>query len=272
MNTIAVLLSIYKNDNSLYLTESIESILRQTYQDFLILIGVDGPVGKSLEDVLVKYEKNDKIEVVKFNENRGLACVLNDLIECAKAKNINYLARMDADDIALPDRFEKQLIFLLQNESIDVVGGAITEIDGEGNLKNKTVKYPETPEQCRAFFSKRDPLAHPTAFFRFRYFDKVGHYYRPNYRKNQDTMLWFDGFKAGCLIANISDVVLKFRTTDDFFKNRRNGLKRAVQYFKDRLTIIRELGYGFDAKLFNVLIFIVTISPAWIKKLAYKLR
>lgn len=272
MNTIAVLLPIYINDNPSYLTESIESILQQTYQDFLILIGVDGPIEKNLENVLSDYDNNDKIEVVRFEQNRGLACVLNDLIKYAKDKDLYYLARMDADDIALPDRFEKQMGFLLKNESIDVVGGAITEIDGDGKLKNKTVTYPDSPEKCRAFFSKRDPLAHPAVLFRFRFFEKIGHFYRPDYRKNQDTMLWFDGLKAGCLIANISDVVLKFRTTDDFFKKRRNGLKRAVKYFKDRSMIIRELGYGLDAKIFNVLIFVITISPTWIKKLAYKLR
>lgn len=130
---------------------------------------------------------------------------------------------MDADDISLPDRIEKQICFLNEHPEIDVVGGAINEIDEEGCESGKTIVYPATPTECKKFFAKRNPLAHPAVLFRKSFFDKIGHCYRPEYRKNQDTMLWYDGLMHGVNIANLPNVVLKFRMTEALFKKRRNG-------------------------------------------------
>ena len=130
---------------------------------------------------------------------------------------------MDADDISLPDRIEKQICFLNEHPEIDVVGGAINEIDEEGCESGKTIVYPATPTECKKFLRKRNPLAHPAVLFRKSFFDKIGHCYRPEYRKNQDTMLWYDGLMHGVNIANLPNVVLKFRMTEALFKKRRNG-------------------------------------------------
>ncbi len=269
---IAVLLPVYMNDDANFLRQAVESIIFQTRKDFVILIGVDGPVTETVENYLKLLNEHSDINVTWFKENRGLACVLNDLITIAKTKKCTYYARMDADDVAETKRFELQTAFLDNHPDVDVVGGAIEEIDGNGKLKGKRVEYPLTHEECRRFFRYRDPLAHPAVMFRARYFGKVPSGYRNEYRKNQDTMLWFDGFMNGCVFANLSDIVLNFRVTDDFYKSRRNGWARAKKMLKDRLVMNKALNYDMSANLFAVAMFCMTVSPSWVKKLLYKIR
>lgn len=269
---IAVILPVYKKDKVEYLSRSIESIVMQTYSDFHVFVGVDGPVGEDLISFINLIDEQNKVTVVWYNENRGLACVLNDLLDICIKEGYEYIARMDADDISENTRFEKQVTYLDSHPQIDVVGGAIDEIDEKGNSRNKRIVYPETPEECRAFFAKRNPHAHPAVMFRMSFFDKLNSKkYRPEYRQNQDTMLWYDGMMAGTQHANIPDVVLRFRMTDTMFKKRRNGWAFAKKQFKDRLMINKGLGYGFGADVYGFAMFCMLISPAWIKKIAYRI-
>ena len=245
MEKIAVILPVYKNDKVDYLGKAVESILYQTCRYIHLYIGVDGPVGVDLKNSLEVIDRQSCVSIEWFPENRGLACVLNDLLDICFKEGYEYIARMDADDISITDRFEKQMAYLEKHPEIDVVGGAINEIDEEGKFRKKTIIYPEGPVECRAFFSKRNPHAHPAVLFRKSFFDKLnGKKYRPEYRQNQDTMLWYDGMMAGTRHANIPDVVLNFRMTNAMFKKRRNGWAFAKKQYKDRLMINKGLGYG----------------------------
>lgn len=266
---IAVLLPVYKADNPHYIKQSINSLLQQTYERIKIYIGVDGPVSIEINKTLESVG-DERVRIIHFGQNRGLAMVLNDLISFACKDDCDYYARMDADDVSLFDRFAKQALFLDQNPEVDVVGGAIEEINENSINTGKQVFYPETNAQCRNFFRYRDPLAHPAVMFRKRYFEKVKGY-RPEYRKNQDTMLWYDGFLNGCVFSNLNSIVLKFRVTSDFY-NRRNGWKRAKQMLRDRLRINKDLKYDVTADLFAYAMFLMTISPNFVKKILYKIR
>ena len=269
METIAVLLPVYKKDNPAYFVKSLNSVLNQTYTDIKVLVGVDGPVEGELAETL-SASNDERIKVIYFKENRGLACVLNDLIAEARQLDCQWLARMDADDICVPTRFQAQYDFLQQHPDVDVVGGAIEEIDGTDHRNGKLVQYPLTHEECRKFFRYRDPLAHPATFFRMRYFDKAKGY-RPEYRKNQDTMLWYDGFLNDCVFANLPETVLYFRVAPDFY-SRRNGWKRAKQMMTDRMTINKALDYDISANIFAFCMFCMTISPTFFKKFLYRIR
>ena len=271
MHTISVLLPVYNNDKPDFLVQSLNSVLNQTYKGIKIFVGVDGPIGKDLECCLREYDKLDNVSVQWFPENRGLAVVLNNLLDITFDKGYEYIARMDADDICTPDRLEKQIAYLKVHPEVDVVGGAITEIDEEGNEKGKIIVYPKTPKECYQFFARRNPHAHPAVLFRKRFFEKAGCKYRPEYRQNQDTMLWLDGMKAGTQHANVPDVILKFRFTDSLFKKRRNGWSFAKKQLKDRKAINKTLGYGFGATLFGYMMFVMLISPSWVKKIAYRI-
>jgi len=268
---VAVILPVYKKDEVEYLSKAIESIVMQTYREFHIYVGVDGPVGEEIKDFFKLIGEHKKISIIWFEENRGLACVLNDLLDICFKEGYEYIARMDADDISELSRFEKQVAYLDKHPEIDVVGGAISEIDEYGKSRQKKIIYPESPTECRAFFSKRNPHAHPAVLFRKSFFDKLnGKKYRPEYRQNQDTMLWYDGMMAGTQHANIPDVVLNFRMTNAMFKKRRNGWAFAKKQFKDRLMINKGLGYGWKADVYGFAMFCLLVSPVWVKKIAYR--
>lgn len=267
---IATILPVYKNDKVPYIKLSFDSILNQTYGNIHLYVGVDGPVGKDLKACLQEYEKDERISVEWFKENRGLAIVLNDLLDICFKAGYEFVARMDADDISMPNRIEKQMAFLQTNPDIDVVGGAIEEIDENSNSKGKTIVYPEGPKECYEFFSRRNPHAHPAVLFRKSFFEKAGCKYRPEYRQNQDTMLWLDGMSKGTKHANLQDVVLRFRFTNSLFKKRRNGWVFAKKQLHDRKIINKTLGYGFGATVFGYMMFCMLVSPPWVKKIAYK--
>lgn len=270
-NRIAVILPVYKNDKVDYLSKAVESILYQTYRNIHLYIGVDGPVGDDIKGSLEVIDRQECVSIVWFPENRGLACVLNDLLDICFKEGYEFIARMDADDISRTERFEKQMRYLDAHPEVDVVGGAINEIDEEGKNRGKVIVYPATPSECREFFSRRNPHAHPAILFRKSFFNKMdGRKYRPEYRQNQDTMLWYDGMMAGTLHANIPDVVLNFRMTNAMFKKRRNGWSFAQKQFKDRLMINKGLGYGCKADIYGFAMFCMLISPVWVKKIAYK--
>ena len=268
---VIVLLPVYRQDSPTYLRLSVESMLRQSYQPLHVLVGVDGPVEDELEQCVRSYGHNEQVTILCFEQNRGLAAALNDMIRWAQEQGYTYFARMDADDISVPERIELQMNYLLAHPEIDIVGGATNEIDENGNDRNKINHYPLTPEACFRYFAKRDPLAHPAVLIRQSYFDKAGCLYRPEFRKNQDTMLWFDGLKNGAKIANVEEVVLNFRVNNDFFTNRRNGYAFAKGLLDQRRIINRELHYGIVAWFYAYALFLFRISPVWLKRLLYKI-
>ena len=261
---VSVIMANYNTPKE-YLEAAIDSVLQQTYCNFEFIIVDDGSTNDSIS--VIESYSDDRIILIKNEKNFGLTRSLNiALSRC----NGEYIARMDADDVSLHDRLEKQMAFLEDHPEVDVVGGSIDEIDENGNRRGKIIVYPDTPDACRSFFAKRNPHAHPAVLFRKRFFEKTGCKYRSEYRQNQDTMLWYDGLMAGTQHANIPDVVLRFRMTDSLFKKRRNGWSFAKKQFKDRMMINNGLGYGWKADVYGFAMFCLLISPAWIKKIAYR--
>lgn len=267
---IAVIMSLYKNDILDYVKLSIDSILEQTYDDFDFYIQIDGEI-RSDVDTYLKSINDKRLKIYYRRDNKGLAYSLNELLALIRPYDYTYIARMDADDISLPNRFHKQVEYLEMNPMVDMVGGAINEIDADGNDRGKVTKYPTDSDDCKAFFAKRNPVAHPTVLFRRSFFNKTGWAYPMDYIRNEDTRLWHEGYKNGCVIANISDVVLHFRMTDSMFENRRRGVKFAKSQLELRKQIKRDLGYGFSAELYAYATFLLMISPSYIIKLAYKI-
>jgi hypothetical protein len=172
--------------------------------------------------------------------------------------------------LLIQSELKKQLAYLESHPEVDMVGGAINEIDENGNNRGKITCYPCAPDDCRAFFAKRNPVAHPTVMFRRSFFEKAGWAYPTDFMRNEDTRLWHEGYMHGCVIANIPDVVLNFRITESMFTQRRNGKEFAKSQLELRKLIKKDLGYGFMADAYAYAMCLLMISPSWILKLAYK--
>ena len=261
-------MSIYHKEKPHYFDRCMQSIWdEQTRKPDEIVLVEDGPLTDELYAVVDRWEKKLGVVLlrVSLQVNGGLAKALNQGLEVCTGECI---ARMDTDDIAIPERFEKQLAFLEQHEEIDVVGTYIREIDENEHVVKELVKFPLTHDELYAFFAKRDPLAHPTTMFRRSFFDKVGNY-RDDLHLAEDTLLWYDGFRMGCRFANMDFVGLNFRRSRDFY-GRRANMRKTIELLKYRLLHInRDLHYGLKADLYAIAYFGISIAPSAIKKILY---
>lgn len=197
---ISVVMSVYNGEK--YLVEAIESILNQTYENFEFIIINDGSKDNSVE-IIKDYMKTDNRIVLIDRENKGLPYSLNEGINIAKGE---YIARMDADDISLPTRFEKQIKYMEENK-LDVCGSYI-KLFGD-NTKEQIVKYPINHDDIKFRLLFMSSLAHPTAILKKQIFGKVK--YRDDYKVAQDYQLWCDVVNANFKIGNIPEVLLNYR-------------------------------------------------------------
>ncbi len=157
---VSVLMSVY-NEPIEWIQEAIDSIIHQTFTDFEFIIVNDNPKRKELAtSLVVNAEKDNRITVISNAENIGLTKSLNIGLKHCKGK---YIARMDADDISLPQRFEKQYSYMSFHTEIGVCG-TFAEMFGQ---KNAIWKVPVKHEDCAIFYET--PFIHPTVFIRKKY-------------------------------------------------------------------------------------------------------
>jgi hypothetical protein len=260
-------MSVYWGDGPEKVQEALESLYHQN-RAIDIFVQCDGAIGPKMKDLLEKEKKDGRIHYLGFREeNRGLATSLNDLLDIVLRQNYTYIARMDGDDISMPDRITKQYDFMQSHPDVDVVGGAIEEFSDDGSYR-KVVRYPLSHEAMFRFFKKRVPLAHVTTFFRRTFFEKAG-LYPTKSSTNEDTLMWMKGFQEGCRFANIPDVLVRVRISSQFF-SRRGGMKKAWSDLRDRVEVIQALGYNFIAYLYALALFVINISPSIVKRYLYK--
>lgn len=245
----SVLMSVYRNDKREYVEETIKSIWdNQTLKPDEIVMVVDGPIPEDLADYVKKVSANDSIKVYWQKENQGLGKTMaNGVLKC----NNELIARMDSDDIALPNRFEKQVEYLKGNPDISIVGGQISEfIDTPENIVGYR-RVPLSPDECRAYYRDRDPLNHVTVMFRKSDILAAGNY--QHWHLDEDTFLWGRVLKCGFKIANLPDVLVNVRSGKDMYA-RRGGWK----YFKSDTAILkwkRQNGFlSFERYLYNYLV------------------
>lgn len=263
---LAVLMSVYKNDKLFFFKESVESILKQTFSDFVFYIQCDGEITKECVDFLLDL-KDSRVITRMRNENKGLAYSLNELLAIVINEDYEYVARMDADDVAVADRFEKQLFYLDNNLEVDCLGTWAIEID-EDSKEYFRKKMPITHNECLKMFEKRDCLIHPTVMFRNTYFEKAGLYPLDTYF-GEDTIMWAKGFYNGCRFANLPEYLLHFRLDKTFFE-RRKGWKHAKSIFSLRQKVNKMLGYGFKADIYAFLYSTTKLMPSFILNFIYK--
>jgi len=238
--SLSVLMSVYHKDKPAFLDTAIASVCENQSQkpDEMVLVE-DGPLGEDLLRVIAAWKKKlgESMTILQNQENEGLAKALNKGLSHI---NTDYIARMDADDVSCPERFEKQIAFLECHPEISIVGGSIREFNNSNSCLAERY-YPLTNEEALRYICKASPLAHPAVMMRRDLFSIGGLRYNENTHSNEDIELWFKVLCAGYKIANIDDVVLNFRMEEDVYKRR--SRKKAWREFLIYMGGIRHL-YG----------------------------
>ena len=205
--TVSILMSVYNNDR--FLSAAIDSMLCQTFTDFEFLILDDGSTDRSAE-ILRSYAAQDARIRLTRRENRGLTRSLNELLSQAQGE---FIARMDADDIALPDRLARQVEFLQNSPQIVCVGTAQDWIDEDGDKLHHWQPTGDNAELQALMLSGQNHLCHPSALIRREAMLKVGGY-DESLRSAQDLDLWLKLGELGEL-SNLPEVLLRYRVHSD---------------------------------------------------------
>jgi glycosyltransferase involved in cell wall biosynthesis len=199
--TVSVIMPVHNSEQ--YLAEAIDSILCQTWSDFELIIINDGSQDNSTV-VISEYQKRDSRIRVYTQENLGVTFALRRGWQATLGE---YIARMDADDISLPKRFEQQVKFLNEHPEIGVVGTWVKTFNSE----SPTIwRYPTDHPAIKAQLLFGPPLAHPSVMMRKALFDSAQINYDPTYKRAQDYALWVEAAKHFHL-ANIPQVHLLYR-------------------------------------------------------------
>lgn len=212
---VSVILPVYNGEK--YLREALESMLHQTYKNLEIIIINDGSKDRT-SSIVHEYMQQDQRVLMVSRENRGLVASLNEGIRLAKGE---YIARMDADDIAHLDRFEKQVDYLNRHKEIYLLGSNYNLIYEENLSEERKKRHegthrrsqePIDPSDCFLSINETMKFIHPTIMMRRELFDIVG-----GYRdfKIEDLELYFRVGASGLGIAKIEEPLLEYRARED---------------------------------------------------------
>ncbi len=202
--TVSVVMPVYNGQR--YLSRAVESILGQTWWDFELVAVNDGSTDETGR-ILERYAKGDGRVRVVWQENQGIVGALNAGLGAARGK---LLARMDADDVALPGRLARQVDYLREHPECVAVGTEVLLIDSEGKpISKKPGIVTEHEEIDRALLVGGWPMVHPTVMMRASAVRKIRGY-RPGTFPHEDHDLFLRLAEVGRL-ANIPEVLLKYR-------------------------------------------------------------
>lgn len=234
-----MLMSLYIKEKAEYLKESIDSILNQTVLPDEIVIVKDGPLTDELNDLVENYcaDHPELFHIVMSEKNIGLGRALNlGLSECRN----ELVARMDTDDIAKPDRCEKQLKMFEENPELDLLGSAVDEFHSTTEKIVSRRVVPSKHEDIYEFSKRRSAFNHPTVMYKKSKVLSVDGY--SNLRRNQDIDLFGRMLFAGCVAANIEESLLYFRSNDALAKRRKSWVN-TKSYIKT-IKRFKKMGYA----------------------------
>ena len=198
----SVLMSVYAKDNPEYLELAIDSMLNQTVKPEQFVIVQDGLLPESIGQVICKYESNqpELFTIIKLETNGGLANALNIGLQACRNE---LVARMDADDISLPKRCEKELKKFSENPDLVICGCNIDEFyDIPQNVKTSRV-VPAEYEDILRFMRRRQPFNHPTVIYKKLKVIEAGGY--PQLRRKEDFDLFSRMLSKGYYALNVDE-------------------------------------------------------------------
>lgn len=234
---ISVLMPVY-NTKEEYLREAIESILNQTYDNFEFIIINDGSTNNA-EEVILSY-KDKRIRYFK-QKNKGVATTLNYGFNLAKCE---YIARMDSDDISLPERFAKQVAFLEKNKNVAIIGSWHKEFP-----KTKISKMPKEIKILDLFRSNL--VSHPTIMLRRKEFKKYNLHYNPN-MSCEDYELWTRVVRI-LKFYNLQEVLLLYRVNGQNISSKKGVFTESENKLRRNLLTFLTSDIKLQKKLENLL-------------------
>lgn len=264
----SILMTVYDKESPRHLEQAILSMLNQTVpcDDFVIVC--DGPLNEGLDHVLEAYA--DKLRVIRLEKNVGTSKAANiGLKECKH----ELVARMDSDDISLPDRCEKELKIFEEHPEYAIVGGVIQEFigdpDEEGLLKKRVL--PEYHEEIVRFSKRRSPFNQPAVMMKKSYALDVGGYPSEYISRFEDYDLWVRMLQNGAIGYNIQEVLVYMRTSEDFYV-RRGGLQNAKYTLHIHKKMIRS-GWCGKSSFITCAVphAMVCLMPNFTRKVLYKM-
>jgi glycosyltransferase involved in cell wall biosynthesis len=224
-------LPVYRGDNPEYFRQAFTSAVeKQTLRPDEVIVVQDGPVPPELADMIGKLRAESPVttRLVALPDNVGLASALmHGLAACSH----DIVARMDADDIALSSRFERQVPLVAS--TYDLVGAGMLEFDGSGNIVGRRVP-PVGPEAIQKAARMRDPFNHPTVVYRKSAVLAVGGY--QDLALMEDYLLFARMLQSGASVANLADPLVMYRVDAGAYA-RRGGLR----LFRSELALQRHL-------------------------------
>ncbi|MBR4343073.1 MAG: glycosyltransferase [Lachnospiraceae bacterium] len=269
--TYSVLLSVYRKDSPVFLAEALDSIYKdQTKKPDEIVIVEDGPVSDETDDVLKRFSEkiynngDSRIKIVDLGQNRGLGAALK---EGTKHCTGDYIFRMDADDISVPQRFEVMSEYLESHPDIDVLGSDIGEfIDDPERVIRRRV-CPSDKNGIIKMSRKRNPMNHVSVAIKRSSLIKVGGYV--TMPLIEDYYLWVRMLANGMKLANLNKTLVKVRVGSDF-EIRRSRTDRIRSWKKLQNYMLLHGMIGRPRAFWNMLcIRLFVYSPSTIKRFVY---
>jgi glycosyltransferase involved in cell wall biosynthesis len=202
-SAVSVIMSVY--NGAPHLHASVQSILQQSFGNFELLIVNDGSTDSSSQILSDLASTDRRIRIIE-RDNRGLVASLNELIAVAKSP---LLARMDSDDIAMPDRLALQVEYMAANPQIGILGSNTHDLNENGFLQNAVEKYPLSPHNARLNLRNGPPVCHPSVLMRTEIIRKLGGY-RAAFRHAEDYDLWLRASRVTD-ISNLPQRLLLYR-------------------------------------------------------------
>lgn len=264
----SVLMSIYFKEKPTFFNQAMQSIWdNQTVKPSEIILVEDGKLTDELYQVIAQWKEKlgDVLKVVPLETNQGLAKALNAGIQHCQ---YDYIARMDTDDIATADRFEKQIQYFKKHPDTDILGGQIEEFyDAIGDIDSQR-KLPVEHKDIVNFAKSRCPFNHPSVMYKKSAVIKAG-LYQNNYLY-EDYALWVRMLNSGLKAHNLPDTIVYMRTGADMFA-RRGGFKYAVSELKAQYQFYKIGFLSFSQFIKNAVVrFPVRVMPNGLRTFVYK--
>lgn len=225
----SVLMSVYAKDNPEYLKIAIESMINQTAAPEQFVLVIDGAVPAKIETVINQYRKKaDLFTVVKLEQNEGLGHALNIGLQYCRNE---LVARMDADDISLPERCKKELECFQKDKKLDICGCNIDEFEGNPDNIQTSRIVPSDYEQIKRFMRRRQAFNHPTVIYKKTAVIKAGGY--KALKRKEDFDLFSRMLSAGDYAKNLNESLYLYRVNQENYRRRqsRDNFRSAIYVY-----------------------------------------